>query len=84
MTEAYTAKLAELAKVLGEELTRKAEEVQNEVRLAEAREHGDHAKVRAGLNTITGGAVERLVRVSKEEDTRRHVSIHGRLRTRNA
>jgi hypothetical protein len=77
MTEASTARLAELAKEEGERLTRKAEEVVNAARLAEAREHDDHVKVRAGLNTITGGAVERLVRISKEKDIKDFLREHG-------
>ena len=68
MTEASSSKLVEIAKEEGEKLVKKVAEVVEAARLAEAREQDDHAKVRAGLNTITGGAVERLVRVSNHED----------------
>jgi hypothetical protein len=68
MTEASTARLAEFAKEEGEKLTLKTAEVVNAAIVAEARERDDNAKIRAGLNTITGGALERLVRVSLHED----------------
>jgi hypothetical protein len=77
MTEVSTAKLAALAKEEGEKLARKAAEVVEAARLAESREQDDHAKVRAGLNTITGGAVERLVRVNNDEDIKAFLRDKG-------
>jgi hypothetical protein len=68
MIEAGTARLLEVAKEEGERLTRKAAEFVNETTVDEACERDDHAKVRAGLNTITGGGLERLVRASTHED----------------
>jgi hypothetical protein len=77
MTEASTARLAEFAKEEGEKLTRKAAEVESAATVAVARERDDHAKVRAALNTITGGAVERFVRVSKDEDLKAFLRDKG-------
>jgi hypothetical protein len=77
MTEASTATLAEFAKEEGEKLTRKAAEVENAATVAAARERDDHAKVRAVLNTITGGAVERFVRVSTDEDSKAFLRDKG-------
>src|SRR5580692_11399425 len=62
VTEAMIAKLTELVKEEGEKLNRKVAEVVNAAIVAEARERDDNAKIRAALNTVTGGAVERLVR----------------------
>ena len=76
-TEASTAKLAELAKEVGEKLNRMAAEVVNAIRLAEAQEREDHAKVRAVLATISGGAIERLVRVSKEQEIKAYLRERG-------
>jgi hypothetical protein len=59
---------AELAKDEGEKLSRKTAELVNAVRIDEAREREDHAKIRNLLAVITGGAVEKLVRVSREKD----------------
>ena len=77
MTGASTAKLMEITKELGEELNRKAAEVENAATVAAARERDDHAKVRAVLNTITGGAVERFVRVSTDEDSKAFLRDKG-------
>src|SRR5215813_12218658 len=77
MTEASAAKLIEIAKEEGERLASKAAEVVEAARLAETREQDDHVKVRAGLNTITGGAVERLVRVSSDEDIKAFLRDKG-------
>lgn len=77
MTEASAARLMELAKEEGEKLTRKAAEVANAAIVAEAREREENAKIRAGLNTITGGAVERLVRVSTDEDIKAFLRDKG-------
>lgn len=77
MTEASFAKLLEVAKEEGDKLIKKAAEIGEAARLAAAREEDDHARVRAGLNTITGGAVERLVRVSSDEDIKAFLRDKG-------
>ena len=66
MVEASMAKLAEFAKEEGEKLARKGAEAVEAVRLAEAQERDDFARIRAILNTASGGGAERFLRASSQ------------------
>jgi undecaprenyl pyrophosphate synthase len=75
--EISTAKLVEFVKEEREKSTREAAEIVNALIVAEARERDDNARVRSDLNTVSGGAMERLVRVSSYEDIKTRLRDKG-------
>jgi hypothetical protein len=77
MTEAAVAKFQELAKEEGDKLVTKAAEVQNAIRQYDAAMREEQTKVRAGLNTISGGGVELMARASKEGEIKHTLRRNG-------
>jgi hypothetical protein len=77
MAEESSTELQELAKQKGDRLRTKAAEARNALRQYDAAMRDEQIKVRAGLNTISGGGVELMARASKEEDIKAVLRRNG-------